>query len=381
MSNSIKENLSEIKEKPKKIRYIVKTLLFKSFPKKILFIVWFILLIYYPIWNPIYLDESDLIHLSDYNKALIDMIFSCMQLTLLLFTLLHTILSKIMKLTVAFLFFLCLSGVGSVYIYIYIPFSTIIIPLVGIGAYILQRLLLVGDIGPLISKLAKPFHLGQKKVRGFGFIVIEPIVIILGIFFLQIYVIPEWIGSTAGYSYQFWTWATASFSIVVFFLYIIIPKGNHPFYRDVKNRFIFILPVVQIFVVYLVLRSFLSNILPESSTVPNIMDILLFLILATWDLLGEIRGKLKRGSDIQPEKIYTSILWTYTITAFIAFNEELGLEEFSELISLIFIGLGIIVLLSKLGKKLAVKYQIQNYSLGRMLSNQLNDGQGNKLKE
>ncbi len=339
--------------------------------------MWVILLIYFPIWNPIYNDESQWISLDELMRAIIDFIFSLMQISLLFFTILHQLLEK--KMSNSFIFFITLmisTGCACLF-YFFVPYSSTIILIFGIGAYILQRLSVMGNIAPFIKKVSTPFHLEKRRARPFLFITIESIVVILAILYIQNNFLSDELYIISPYAYKFWTWTTASFLVVAILILLLIRKHDNPFSQHMKGLFLFFIPILQIYNLYIVFMDISTSLLPEGSTLPFILDLLVFLLLAIWKLLNEIGSEIDLKEEVSPSKLYSLILWSYSITAFVQYNAVLGAEDgftladFSEMLSLLLAGFGILYLLNNLGKSITAQHGAQDFSLGKFLRNKV----------
>ncbi|WP_371802403.1 hypothetical protein [Candidatus Lokiarchaeum ossiferum] len=374
MGKSLREKISDIKEKPKKIAFVFRNFMWEGFSKKLLFLIWLVLLIYFPIWNPIYTDESQWIHLDEVLRALIDLIFSLLQLTLLFFTIIHQLLEKKMENKLVFFLFLLISAVCAFIFYFFIPYSIIVIPLFGIGAYILQNLSIIGNSAPIVQKLSKPFHFENRQVKPFWFITIESVIVIFGIVYVKNYILSDELNTISPYAYKFWAWTTVSFLIVAILILFVIRKKDTPFYRQMKGFFLFIIPILQIYNIYIIFQDILSILTPEGSSLPLILDLIVFSLLALWELLKSIGNQIDLRDEIDTSKFYSSILWSYSITAFVQYNALFGAEDgftlndFSEMLSLIFAGFGILYMVNNLGKSVADQRNIQNFSLKKFLS-------------
>ncbi|MHA1415825.1 MAG: zinc ribbon domain-containing protein [Candidatus Heimdallarchaeaceae archaeon] len=143
-----------------------------------------------------------------------------------------------------------------------------------------------------------------------------------------------------------------------------------PLYQEVKKTFIWAIPILQLYNVYLFVFAFRTELKADQS-IPGVIDILVLITLTSWQLISDISKKLKEKKLIVNQRklilylyfIYTTTIYSNVITSF--FGET---EVFNYWVA-VFTGLGIIATFVSVTREIGRKYGAVNVNLFSFMFN------------
>ncbi len=342
MTAKLREKIQDRREKRQKARNILKLQVFGSFPKIFSFLFWMLCIFFTPFY--------------DKQRFFIEMVFEVGLYFFLLNSLTSfiigqkwdNILGLVLNFTAAFLLFWF---VGAIEILIYIGYAYLIF----------QELLTFQESTPIIKTLNKKLGTYKIKKPGVAFIIIL-ILFTLGQNYLRFFVFIN-LEEALEETILFWELADflATVTIIIFFL--IFRKRNDELHQNLKTMLIWVFIIVKILAIPIAYDLYRGISDQESFEIANVnifivIRIIFLSLLVIWDLAKEVA---ENSYDESKRKHNTIFNLLYSIAIFSNYVDVYGYGRLNSMYTIIFIGLGVILLVRKLADDTAKVHYISNY--------------------
>ncbi|MFX0102090.1 MAG: hypothetical protein ACFFCS_21165 [Candidatus Hodarchaeota archaeon] len=373
ISSAIKDQINKLKSVKNALRYVV-----LGGPLKIAFFLLWIAIIVVTVIYPYNIDPDDLPLAFLYIYTIVD------GLRYLIFFawLIWFIAGRKLKTPVMFTIALINAAILTIIPFILIRFSNFILDIfywiiviffsfLGIGASIGRKIETIGYTGPVIKKLVEKPKLHEKNFYPSIVFSIEMTAYLIFRFFFLHNLLPESFTDSFAYSFLFFGDISLNGAAVAAFL--ILAGRKDPFHAHLRKFFIWLVPLAQGWAFIYVIQFYMAGDPLEAgmttgftlSSVTALLEIIVFIIMAIWELGSNISDQLKKSDKVvilSSPKRYTGILWLYVVSIYSTQNEILGLEDVGKYFIFYVIGIGIFLLVTSLGKKTARMYGIENFN-------------------
>ena len=355
--------------------YVVRNIIFGSFFKLFMFILWLVLLIITPIIEPYFKPGKILFSLiiDGYLYYIIyGLRFSFLILAILSLISKNRSSNLIIGMIVIVLTILTI-------INIFILGTIVILGMIyaGIAFYLTQKLVIMDKTAPVLKFLTKKTVSRDKKSHIFLNLIIEVTLYMIITYYIRFQIIPD---SAKTYAFYAWDFGDLVIHAVLFVLVLFIFPRKDSYHQRIKHYFFWLFPIVQISGIFIGLQFFLEESGLISSNIPFILDLVIVILLVLWELIDDIEEKIEDPKkNVNKNKAYTLLLWGYSMTLFSSLNQASGMEDALIFYAFGFVGLGVFLLINKVAKSHSKEFGIVNYSFFNFLFNNLKDSDGNKI--